>query len=126
LLGEHLRRHRHRTDARAELRAAAAAFTVLGAWPWLARAQHELRAAGGATTTSRAGAVPALTPQEARVAHLVATGATTRDAATALRLSPRTVEFHLANVYRKLDVSNRAGLARALQPADSQRTERAG
>jgi DNA-binding CsgD family transcriptional regulator len=126
LLGEHLRRRRRRSDAQVELRAAAAAFSTLGAHPWWERAEQELRAAGAATPTAAARPLPGLTPQEARVARLVAEGASTRDAATALTLSPRTVEFHLANVYRKLGVSNRAGLARALDPVGPDLTGQAG
>jgi DNA-binding NarL/FixJ family response regulator len=52
-----------------------------------------------------------LTPQERRVAEAVSHGGSTREVAEALVLSPRTVEFHLANVYRKLGVHNRAQLA---------------
>ena len=55
-----------------------------------------------------------LTPQELRVALAVAKGATNREAATALFLSPRTVEFHLASVLRKVGVRSRSELARRI------------
>ncbi len=53
-----------------------------------------------------------LTPQELQVALLVANGATNREAAASLFLSPKTVEFHLGHVYSKLDLRSRAELAR--------------
>jgi len=56
-----------------------------------------------------------LTQREREVAGLVAGGASTRDVAGALFVSPRTVELHLTNVYRKLAVDSRAELAAALR-----------
>jgi DNA-binding CsgD family transcriptional regulator len=53
-----------------------------------------------------------LTPQELQVALQVADGKTNKEAGAALFLSPKTVEFHLARVYRKLDLSSRAELIR--------------
>jgi DNA-binding CsgD family transcriptional regulator len=62
--------------------------------------------------------VKALTPSERRVADLAAGGLTTRQIAQVLIVSPKTVEFHLRHVYRKLDIpSSRADLARVLSPA---------
>jgi DNA-binding NarL/FixJ family response regulator len=51
---------------------------------------------------------------EERVARAVAGGSTNRDAAAALFLSERTIEYHLRNVYRKLDLRSRTELAAAL------------
>lgn len=56
-----------------------------------------------------------LTPQELRVALIVAQGSTNREAAAALFLSPKTVEFHLANTYRKLGARSRAELVRRVE-----------
>ena len=55
-----------------------------------------------------------LTPQELQVARTLAAGRTTREAAAALFLSPKTIEYHLRNVYTKLGVRTRADLATAL------------
>ena len=55
-----------------------------------------------------------LTATERRVADLIAGGATNREAAAALFVNVRTVETHVAAVYRKLGVRNRAGPARRL------------
>jgi DNA-binding CsgD family transcriptional regulator len=55
-----------------------------------------------------------LTPQELQIARLLAEGKTTREAAAALFLSPKTIEYHLRHVYRKLGVHTRDDLAAAL------------
>ncbi len=55
--------------------------------------------------------VEELTPQELRVAMLVVEGATNREAAAALFMSPKTVEVHLTRIYRKLGVRSRTQLA---------------
>jgi DNA-binding NarL/FixJ family response regulator len=52
-----------------------------------------------------------LTPQELQVALVVARGATNKEAATALFLSPKTIESHLSSAYRKLGVRSRTELA---------------
>ena len=62
----------------------------------------------GAATPAR---VEELTPQELQIALLLAAGRTTREAAAALFLSPKTIEYHLRNVYRKLDIHSREELA---------------
>jgi DNA-binding CsgD family transcriptional regulator len=110
--GEHLRRARRRVDARAHLRAAVTVFDDIGARPWADRARQELRASGE-TARRRDGADPAeLTSQELQVARLIAQGMSNRDAAGQLFVSPRTVDFHLRNVFAKLGISSRGELAR--------------
>jgi DNA-binding NarL/FixJ family response regulator len=53
-----------------------------------------------------------LTLHELQVVRVVAAGATNREAAAAaLFLSPKTIEFHLGNAYRKLEVRSRTELA---------------
>ena len=82
--------------------------------PWAERARDELRAAGESAPRRGGRPLDRLTPQELQVARLVARGASNRDAAAALYLSPRTVEYHLHKVFRKLGVHARAELAAVL------------
>ena len=103
--GEQLRRARRRADARPHLATAAATFAALGAEQWAARAAYELRAAGG--RRSEPPPDVALTAREQDVCALVAGGATNREVAAALYMSPRTVEHHLRMSYRKLGVRSR-------------------
>src|SRR5262245_24169144 len=112
--GEYLRRARRRVDARAHLRTALEVFEDLGAAPWAARAAHELRASGETARRRDVTTATQLTAQEQQVATLVRQGLSNRDAAAQLFLSPRTVDFHLRNVFSKLGLSSRAELA-ALQ-----------
>jgi DNA-binding CsgD family transcriptional regulator len=110
--GERLRRGGRRTRAREELRLAIDEFRRLGASPWVTRAQAELRASGETARPRRdLSRVEELTPHELQVALIVADGASNREAAAALFLSPKTIEFHLAHIYRKLDVRSRTQLA---------------
>jgi DNA-binding CsgD family transcriptional regulator len=111
VFGEWLRRERRITEAEVLLDRAAATFDQLGATRWRSRALAE-REARGRRLRPQAGPLRDLTPQEYRVASTVAAGATNREAAAALFLSPRTVEHHLAGVYRKLGVRSRSELAR--------------
>jgi DNA-binding CsgD family transcriptional regulator len=114
-LGERLRRAGRRTDARPPLRAALDAFDALGAAPWADRASAELQATGETARRRDASSLDQLTPQELRIALMLGEGATTREAAGALYLSPKTVEYHLRHVYLKLGVNSRAALAQALR-----------
>jgi DNA-binding CsgD family transcriptional regulator len=112
--GERLRRARNRVLAREQLRAAADAFELLGARPWAERARAELAATGETHRRRGPSTVEALTPQELQIALLLSTGKTTREAAAALFLSPKTVEYHLRHVYQKLGIHDRGQLAQAL------------
>jgi DNA-binding CsgD family transcriptional regulator len=125
LWAEHLRRDRRRVDAREQLRAALVAFERLGALPWAERARAELRATGETVQRSDAGG-ERLTPQERRIAELVADGGSNREVAQRLFLSPRTVGYHLERVYRKLGVSSRTRLARLLREDDDAGTPAGG
>lgn len=114
-LGERLRRAKQRAEAREPLTAALDAFERLGARPWAERARTELRATGGQASGRRAqAAAEQLTPHELQIAVLVSQGMTNREAAAALFLSPKTIEYHLGQIYRKLDVRGRAQLARLM------------
>jgi DNA-binding CsgD family transcriptional regulator len=112
--GEYLRRARRRVDARVHLRTALDVFDDLGATRWATRAEHELRASGETARRRDVTTATQLTAQERQVAALVRQGLSNRDAAAQLFLSPRTVDFHLRNVFSKLGLSSRAELA-ALQ-----------
>jgi DNA-binding CsgD family transcriptional regulator len=115
--GERLRRDGRRADARERLHGALHDFERLGARPWAERARGELRASGHTVRTPEQRAADDLTPQELQVAAVVAGGATNREAAAALFLSAKTIEFHLGNVYRKLGIRSRTELARIVEPA---------
>jgi DNA-binding CsgD family transcriptional regulator/tetratricopeptide (TPR) repeat protein len=109
--GEFLRRSRRRVDARVHLRAAHDTFEGLRAKPWLDRAATELRASGETVRRrSESGGTGTLTPQERQVAQLVRKGMSNKDVAAQLFLSPRTVDFHLRNVFAKTGISSRAEL----------------
>jgi DNA-binding CsgD family transcriptional regulator len=109
-LGERQRRERRIGQARESLVAALEGFEQLGAQPWIKRTRRELRAAGARLGPVTEQLVKRLTPQELQVALVVASGATNREAAASLFLSPKTVDFHLGKVYRKLDVRSRSEL----------------
>ena len=113
-LGEGLRRARRRADAREPLKEALATFERLGARGWAERARTELRATGEQQTRRAETAAEQLTPHELQIAVLVSQGMTNREAAAALVLSPKTIEYHLGQIYRKLDVRGRAQLARLM------------
>ncbi|MEV0233104.1 AAA family ATPase [Nonomuraea sp. NPDC050786] len=112
LLGERLRRAQRPGEARRHLRAAYETFLGAGAEPWARRAQGELRAAGESAQAPRNAALDALTPQELRIAGLVADGLSSKEIAAQLFLSPRTVEYHLYKIYPKLGIGTRTELAR--------------
>ena len=112
--GERLRRTRQRVNARRQLRAALKAFDQLGASPWSERALAELRASGETAQVRDDRYRHQLTPQELQVALTLAEGATTREAAARLYLSPKTVEYHLRHVYDKLEIRTRDDLRAAL------------
>ena len=109
-LGERLRRSRQRGPARQHLRRALETFEQLDATAWAARARAEL-AATGEPTTRGTGAVALLTPQELQVALVVGRGASNQEAASALFLSQKTIEYHLSNIYRKMNLHSRAELS---------------
>jgi DNA-binding CsgD family transcriptional regulator len=117
LYGEWLRRARRRMDAREELRAASQLFESMGALAFADRAQNELAATGERVHRRTPETLELLTPQESRIAGLVAQGASNSEAAAHLFISSRTVEYHLAKVFRKLRISSRSELDRSLREA---------
>jgi DNA-binding CsgD family transcriptional regulator len=110
--GERLRRERRKTESRTQLRAALDVFEGLGAALWAERARGELRATGETARKRDASTIDDLTPQELRIASLVAGGASNRDVAAQIFVSPKTVEYHLRKVFLKLGVASRIELAR--------------
>jgi DNA-binding CsgD family transcriptional regulator len=110
--GELLRRAGRRVEARAHLQAALDGFDGLGAVLWAERARVELRASGQTARRRDPSTRETLTMQELQIARFVSEGLTNREVAAQLFLSPRTIDFHLRNVYRKLGISSRTALAR--------------
>jgi DNA-binding CsgD family transcriptional regulator len=109
--GEHLRRHGHRVEARGHLTKALETFRDLRAEPLVARATRELRASGETARQRNPSTVVQLTPTELHIAQLVSQGMSNKDAAAQCWISPRTVAFHLRNVFTKTGVTSRGELA---------------
>ena len=109
--GEFLRRNQRRIDARSHLRAALDTFEDLHAEPLAGRAAQELRASGETARKRDPSTLLDLTPMERKVAELVAQGLSNKDVAAQCWVSPRTVAFHLRNVFTKLGIASRTQLA---------------
>ncbi len=110
--GEWLRRERRQRDAREHLYAAYGTFREIGADGFAERARLELAAAGGTARPPASSPGGGLTPQELQVAALAAAGFTNLEIASRLFISPKTVDYHLGKVFRKLGVGSRRQLAR--------------
>ncbi|MBV9804147.1 MAG: AAA family ATPase [Solirubrobacterales bacterium] len=114
-LGAALRRENHRSEAREWLERGADQAARGGAVALGERARVELAATGARPRREALLSGPAsLTPSERRIAELAATGQSNREIAQALFVTPKTVEYHLRNTYRKLDIQTRQELAVAL------------
>ena len=116
-LGSGLRRARKPSDAREPLRQALEIADVCGAERVVAEIRSELHAAGARPRRTALSGVESLTASEKRVADLAAAGETNRDIAQALYVTPKTVEVHLTNCYRKLEIRSRRELPTALAPS---------
>jgi DNA-binding CsgD family transcriptional regulator len=112
--GAALRRAGRRGEAREPLRAALELARRGGAVAIARRAADELAATGERVRPLAASGIEALTPSERRVASMAAEGQSNREIAQALFLTVKTVETHLSNAYRKLDIRSRRELAGAL------------
>lgn len=104
-----------RNAARETLKQALVLAERAGAKAVADQALDEMSAAGGRPRVRDAIGAGSLTSSEVRVARLAVSGATNREIAQRLYLSQKTVEMHLRNVYRKLDVPGRAHLAAHLE-----------
>jgi DNA-binding CsgD family transcriptional regulator len=113
-LGGALRRARRPAEAREPLRAALELAEACGCPPLVEKARSELYATGARPRTGALAGVRALTASEHRVATLAAGGQTNREIAQALFVTPKTVEVHLSNAYRKLGIRSRRELPGAL------------
>jgi DNA-binding CsgD family transcriptional regulator len=114
-LGSALRRSNERAAAREPLQRAADLAKLGGAAVLYERARLELSASGGRPRREALLIGPeALTPSERRIAELAAGGHSNRQIAQSLFVTPKTVEYHLRNAYRKLGIQSRRELAGAL------------
>ena len=110
--GEWLRRSHRRVDARQHLRRALETFHDVRAEALEARANQELRASGETARKRDPSTLVDLTPMELKIAQLVSSGMSNKDVAAQCWISPRTVAFHLRNVFAKAGVTSRGELAR--------------
>ena len=113
-LGSALRRSLKRIEARDRLRAGLDLAQRCGALALAERAREELVAAGAKPRATAVSGAAALTPSERRVAGMASEGMTNRQIAQALFVTPRTVEMHLSNAFRKLRIGSRTQLPEAL------------
>jgi len=116
-LGARLRRGNQRGEARRLLRLALDTAHRLNAHLLADRAETELRATGARPRRAVLTGLDALTASELRVAELAAQGLTNREIAQALFVTARTVEGHLTQAFRKLDVPSREALGELLAGA---------
>jgi DNA-binding CsgD family transcriptional regulator len=114
-LGAALRRSNRRAAAREPLVRALDLARSAGLSMLAERAKTELQASGARARRSMLSGPEALTPSQRRVADLAAQGLTTRMIAESLFVTPKTVEFHLRQIYQKLEISSRAELAASLE-----------
>jgi DNA-binding NarL/FixJ family response regulator len=113
-LGTELRRGGQRRASREALRSALDLAVRCGADTLSRRARQELVATGARPRRPRISGAGSLTPRERQIAELAAEGESNRAIADRLIVSEKTIEWHLANAYRKLDIRGRGGLAGSL------------
>lgn len=110
--GEWLRRTGRRVDARRHLRRALETFQDAHIEYLAERAAQELRASGENARKRDPSTLVKFTPMELKIAQLVSSGMSNKEAAAACWVSPRTVAFHLRNVFAKAGITSRSELAR--------------
>jgi DNA-binding CsgD family transcriptional regulator len=109
--GEWLRRTQRRVDARRHLRHALETFQDTHAEALADRASQELRASGETARKRDPSTLVKLTPMELKIAQLVSSGLSNKDVAAQIWVSPRTVAFHLRNIFAKAGITSRGALA---------------
>jgi DNA-binding CsgD family transcriptional regulator len=114
LYGEWLRRENRRIDARERLRAAYEMLVAIGMEAFAERARGELQASGEKVRKRTVETRDDLTAQERQIAQLARDGLSNSEIGARLFLSPRTVEWHLHNVFAKLGIRSRRELSSAL------------
>ena len=119
LYGEWLRRENRRVDAREQLRKAHEMLVGMGMEAFAERARQELEATGEKVRKRTVETRDDLTAQERQIARLARDGMSNPEIGARLFLSPRTIEWHLRNVYTKLNIRSRRELAKALASFDS-------
>src|SRR5215203_3456354 len=119
LYGEWLRRENRRVDAREQLRSAHEMLVTIGMEAFAERARNELLATGEKVRKRTVETRDDLTAQERQIAGLARDGLSNPEIGARLFLSPRTVEWHLRNVFIKLHIRSRRELANALPSSDS-------
>ena len=124
LYGEWLRRERRRADARAQLRTAHEMFAAIGMQAFAERARRELPATGETVRRRTADTRDRSPPKRPRSPGWPGRACPTRRSPPSCSSAPRTLEYHLANVFTKLEISSRRQLERALPDGGQRRTER--
>jgi DNA-binding CsgD family transcriptional regulator len=120
LYGEWLRREHRRVDAREQLRTAHEMLVAIGMEAFAERARQELEATGEKVRKRTIETRDDLTAQERQIARLARDGLSNPEIGARLFLSPRTVEWHLHNVFTKLGIHSRRELSEALTSSGSQ------
>lgn len=118
LYGEWLRGENHQVEARAQLRTAHEMFVGMGMEAFAGRARNELRATGEKVRKRMLKTRDDLTTQERQIALMARDGLSNPEIGARLFVSPRTVEWHLRNVFGKLGIRSRRGLPTALRSAE--------
>ena len=113
-LGTALRRFGRPTDAREPLRRALELASACDATLLVEEVRAELQVVGVRPRSDSATGIESLTPSERRVVDLAVGGGTNRDIAQELYVTPKTVEVHLSNAYRKLGIRGRRELPQAI------------
>ena len=113
-LGDALRRAKRVREARDHLRTALEVAELCGATPLQQQIVKTMQLTGVRPGVATSHGVQSLTPGELRVAELAARGLSNRDIAQNLFITVKTVEVHLSNTFRKLQISGRHNLPGAL------------